>query len=239
MSPRFQYASQARPDTGQKGAFTLLEVILSMGILALLSASVYAIVTSSIGASRVAMDQQLTLRRLDAFLRVTRDAFLNLPAQGTVSLQIAKARGGESEPQLILGKVQGLFGMPSLGGGSLVLAARPRADGTRTITLLRIAPNATDRQIEVAMTAPGIPLLPKVRKPHWSFFLDGNWKEEWPAGSPRPALVKLEGELEGLPSPLEEIFYLPPLTPPAPPETPAGGGGSPSASPTPTSSPGP
>jgi len=36
--------------------FTLLEIILSMSILALLSLSVYAIVNSSIGASRTAME---------------------------------------------------------------------------------------------------------------------------------------------------------------------------------------
>ena len=52
------------------GAFTLLEVILSMAILALLAASVYAITSSSINAARTTMDQQLALRRLDAFLRV-------------------------------------------------------------------------------------------------------------------------------------------------------------------------
>ena len=62
-------------------AFTLIEVVVSMGILALLAASVYAIVRSAINASQAAMDQQLQLRRVDAFLRVTRDAFLNLPAE--------------------------------------------------------------------------------------------------------------------------------------------------------------
>ncbi len=201
----------------RRHAFTLLEVILSMGILALLASSVYAIVDSSIGASRIAMDQQLGLRRLDSFLRVTRDAFLNLPSQGTVSLQIARARGGDPEPQLVLGNVQGLFGLPSLGGGSLVLAARPRPDGTRTIALLTIPANASDREVEQALSAPGIPLIPKIRTPRWSFFQDGAWKEEFPSGRPRPALVRLQGEIDGLPDPIEAIFYLPPVTTPATP----------------------
>jgi len=201
----------------KKGAFTLLEVVLSMGILALLAASVYAIVNSSIGASRAAMDEQLTLRRLDAFLRVTRDAFLNLPATGTVTLESGKSQGGDAEQRLVLGRAQGIFGLPSLAGGSLVLSSRPKADGTRTITLLRIPANASDREREQALAAPGIPLLPKVRKPRWSFFQEGNWKEEWPAGNPRPSLVRLQMEVDELPDGVESIFYLPTLATQQPP----------------------
>ena len=203
-------------------AFTLLEVILSMAIMALLAASVYAITSSSITAARTAMDQQLVLRRLDAFLRITRNAFLNLPGQGTVALEIGKGKGGAAEPRLILGKVQGLFGMPSLGGASLMLAAKARSDGTRTICMVRIPARLSDRELEVAMNAPGVPLLPKVRKPRWSFMAGVNgdgtpaWKEEWPAGggSPRPLLVRLQLEIDEIPDPVEAIFYVPPL--PAP-----------------------
>jgi prepilin-type N-terminal cleavage/methylation domain-containing protein len=152
--------------TERLGGFTLFEVVLSMGILALLAASVYAVVSSAIGASSAAMDQQLALRRIDAFLRVTRDAFLNLPAEGTVTLEIGKASGGEAEQRLVIGKAQHIFGIP---GGSLVLAARPRSDGTRTITMLRIPPNAQKRDREKVMGSAGVPLLPKARKPRWSF----------------------------------------------------------------------
>jgi prepilin-type N-terminal cleavage/methylation domain-containing protein len=203
-------------------AFTLLEVILSMAIMALLAASVYAITSSSITAARTAMDQQLVLRRLDAFLRITRNAFLNLPGQGTVALEIGKGKGGAAEPRLILGKVQGLFGIPSLGGASLMLAAKARSDGTRTICMVRIPARLSDRELEAAMNAPGVPLLPKVRKPRWSFMAGVNgdgtpaWKEEWPAGggSPRPLLVRLQLEIDEIPDPVEAIFYVPPL--PAP-----------------------
>ncbi|MEI6377832.1 MAG: prepilin-type N-terminal cleavage/methylation domain-containing protein, partial [bacterium] len=194
--------------------FTLLEVILSMGILALLAASIYAIASSSIGASRTAMDQQLTLRRLDAFLRVTRSAFLNLPSQGTVSLEIARGKGGEPEARLILEKAQGLFGMPSLGGGALVLTSKPRSDGTRTLSMIRVPSNLTDTEREQVLTSPGIPLLPKVRKPRWSFFQEGAWKEEWPKGSHRPTLVRLQLEIDDIPAPVEALFFVPPVAAP-------------------------
>ena len=216
--------------TERLGGFTLFEVVLSMGILALLAASVYAVVSSAIGASSAAMDQQLALRRIDAFLRVTRDAFLNLPAEGTVTLEIGKASGGEAEQRLVIGKAQHIFGIPSLAGGTLVLAARPRSDGTRTITMLRIPPNAQERDREKVMGSAGVPLLPKARKPRWSFFQNGAWTEEWPAGSPRPLLVRLQMEMDAIPDGVEAIFYVPPVSPP-PAATPPGQGTSPAPSP--------
>jgi prepilin-type N-terminal cleavage/methylation domain-containing protein len=216
----------------RRKGFTLLEVVLSMGILALLAGSIYAISNSAITASRTTMEQQLTLRRVDAFLRVTRDALLNLPAQATVSLDVARGRGGGPEPRLTLGNVQGLFGVPSLGGGSLVLAARPRSDGSRTITMLRIPAKAGESEIATALAAPGTPLLPGVRKPRWLFLRDDSWKEECPAGSPRPTLIKLQFEINGLPDPVEAIFFVPPVTA-LPPDSSASS--SPSPSPTPGS----
>ena len=213
--------------------FTLLEVILSMGILALLAASIYAITSSSIGASRTAMEQQLTLRRLDAFLRITRSAFLNLPSQGTVSLEMGRGKGGEPEARLILGKAQGLFGMPSLGGGSLVLAAKPRPDGTRTISMIRVSSNLGDNELEKVLSSPGTPLLPKVRKPRWSFFQEGVWKEEWPKGNPRPTLVRLQLEIDEIPEPVEALFLVPPVVPPPTATQPEQAAPSPSPSPRP------
>lgn len=213
----------------RRGGFTLLEVVLSMGILALLAGSIYAISNSAITASRTTMEGQLAVRRVDAFLRVTRDALLNLPAQATVSLEVARGPGGDPEPRLKLGNVQGVFGVPSLGGGSLVLAARPRADGSRTISMLRIPAKAGEKEIATALASPGTPLLPGVRKPRWSFMLGDAWKEEWPAGSPRPSLVKLQFEINGLPDPVEAIFFVPPVT-----ELPVEASPSPTPAPSPT-----
>lgn len=194
--------------------FTLLEVIISMTIMALLAGSVYAVVSASISASQTAMTQQLILRRLDAFLRVTREAFLNLPADGSVSLEIGHSKTGSAEQDLVISKPQEIFGLPSLAGGSLVLAARAKADGTRTMTLLTIPANATDREKIAAYAAPGMPLLPKLRKPRWTFKFtpqDEEWKEELPVGSAKPLLIRLQTEIDELPNPVEAIFYLPPL----------------------------
>jgi len=218
---------KARRSGSLRAGFTLLEVVLAMAILALLAASVYAIVGSAIGASRAALEQQLTIRRLDAFLGVVRKSFLNLPSEGTVFLESGKSGSGAPELRLVLRKARGVFGLPSLGGGELVLTAKPRPDGTRAICLQRIPPNAPKR--EDLLKSAGVELLPGVRKPKWSFFQSGEWKEEWPDGSARPNLIRLEMELSDLPGPIDAVFYLPPLVAPA-------SGPSPSPSPSPSSS---
>ena len=221
----------------ERTGFTLLEVVISMMILALLAGAVYAVVSASITASQTAMSQQLTLRRLDAFLRVTREAFLNLPAEGTVTLQIGHSQNGSAEQDLVIGKPQQIFGLPSLAGGELVLAARPRPDGTRIITLLKIPANATDRERTEAFAAKGVPLLPHLRKPRWTFKFtpqDEDWKEELPAGSAKPILVRLQTEIDDLPNPVEAIFYLPPVVAvPAETSTNAGGTNSTNSTPSP------
>jgi prepilin-type N-terminal cleavage/methylation domain-containing protein len=200
--------------------FTLLEVVISMTILAILSAAVYAIVSAALNASQTTMAQQLTLRRLDAFERVTREAFLNLPAEGGVTLEIGHASGGSAEQDLVISKPQEIFGLPSLAGGSIVLAARAKSDGTRTMILLTIPANATDRERKEAFRAPGTPLLPHLRKPRWTFKTttqDEEWKEELPVGSAKPILIRFQTEIDELPNPVESIFYLPAIT-----ATPAG-----------------
>ena len=87
--------------------------------------------------------------------------------------------------------------------------------------MVRIPARLSDRELEAALTAPGVPLLPKVRKPRWAFFQGGEWKEEWPTGSPRPELVRLQLEIDEIPDPIEAIFYVPPVSEPqaTPPET--------------------
>lgn len=196
-----------------RGGFTLLEVILSMGIVALLASSVYAIVNSTLGASRTAVAMQFATRRADSFRTAVRDTLLNLPPQGSVALEIGKGPSGDPEPRLLLDRVQGVFGMPSLAGGTAVLAARAKSDGTRTMTLYRVpAGSGATQDRETILRSGGIPLLPGLIKPRWSFYQDGAWREEYPPGNPRPIMVRLTAELRGQPDPFDAVFYVPPVS---------------------------
>lgn len=191
-------------------AFTILEVILAMAVLALLTGAIYAISMAAMQATQETLEEQLTIRRLEGFLRITRDAFLNLPANGSVYLDSSSNNG---TPDLFFDNANSLFGIPSLGGGILVLSARPKPDGTRSFSILRIPKNVqgNDRD-RLYQEGHWTSLLPKAIKPHWSFFSDGQWLDEWPQGAGRPQLVRLEMNFRAFHDPIVATFYLPPIS---------------------------
>lgn len=204
----------------RRAGFTLFEVIMALMILGLLSGAVYSIAMAALETSKSVMTEQSSARRLEAFLRITRDAFLNLPADANLSLRMSQSSSGAPVPELVFAETSGTFGVPSLGGGSLMLAARPRADGLRTFSILRV-PAELDTSAMERLVAKGdwIPLLPRVSKVKWFFFNGNEWVEEWPQGGGRPQLVRLQFSYDPMGgAPIDVQFWIPPLAPPqAPP----------------------
>jgi prepilin-type N-terminal cleavage/methylation domain-containing protein len=192
-----------------RSGFTIFEIILAMAVLALIAGAIYAISMAAMEATQETLKEELTIRRLDGFLRITRNAFLNLPAHGAIYLDSSN----NDIPDLYFENASNLFGLPSLGGGTLVLSARARPDGTRTLAILRLPKNiqGSDRD-RFYQEGHWTNLLPQVVKPHWSFFRNGDWVDEWPQGAGRPQLVRLEMTLRAIPYPIVAIFYLPPIS---------------------------
>lgn len=202
----------------RRSGFTLFEVILALLILGLISGAVYSISSASLEATKAVLSGQAGVRRLEAFLHVTRDAFLNLPADGKVFLRMSKSTTGAPVPELVFEEVSGVFGVSTLGTGSLVLAARPKADGSRTFSMLVVPGTLSGTEKERFLSqGPWIPLLPKVERVVWTFYSAGEWKEEWPEGSPRPESIRLRFAYLEMPgSPIDIQFWIPRLLPVAP-----------------------
>ncbi len=205
--------------------FTLFEVIMALMILGLLSGAVYSISLAALETSKSVISEQSSARRLEAFLRITREAFLNLPADANLSLRISKSSAGAPVPELIFAETSGTFGVPSLGGGSLILAARPRADGSRAFSILRVqAGLGTDEMERLNTKGDWISLLPEVTRVTWFFFNGNEWVEEWPEGAGRPQLVRLQFTYNPMAASLIDVqFWIPPLAPPQPMPTPTSG----------------
>jgi len=197
----------------RRGGFTLFEVILALMILAMLTGAVYSITSAATEASKATMEEQGSVRRVEAFLKVTRDAFLNLPRDGSVQLRFSKSATGAPVPEVIFEGAAGMFGIPSLGGGSLILAARPRADGSRTMSLLRVPQNLQGTELDRLKAGNSwIPLLPRLEKVKWMFFANGEWKEEWLTENGRPLAARLEMEVLDMGgSKIDVQFWVPPL----------------------------
>ena len=196
-----------------RSGFTLFEVILALAILAILTGAIYSVASAAIEASKATLAERSFSRRLESFLGVTRDAFLCLPREGRVHLRFARAPSGAPVPELIFEEAAGVFGIPSLGGGSLALSARPMADGSRTLSVIRI-PKDTQGQKLQRLTASGawIPLLPHVESVKWTFLTNGQWREEWLPESGRPLAARLQMKFLDMPgSKIDAQFWIPPL----------------------------
>jgi len=221
-----------RISRARRNAFTLFEVILALMILGLLSGAVYSITNAALESTKAAMNEQTGARRLEAFVRITRDAFLGLPSDARVFLRIGKSSTGAPVPELVFAETSGTFGIASLGGGSIVLSARPRADGTRAFSILRVPADVQGFEYDRLMSQGAwIPLLPGVEKVAWTFYKQGKWNDEWPEGAGRPESVRLSFEYIDLPGSVVDLqFWIPPLVPPQqapPPNAPPGTPGAP------------
>jgi prepilin-type N-terminal cleavage/methylation domain-containing protein len=199
-----------------RSGFTLFELIMALMILGLLSGAVYSISTAALETTKAVISEQAASRRLEAFLKVTRDSFSNLPADGKVFFRMAKSPAGSPVPELVFMETSGTFGVSSLGGGSLILAARPKADGTRAFSILRLPPNSQGIELErLRSQGAWVSLLPGVEKVKWLFFKTGEWVEEWEEGAERLRLVRLQFSYDKMPgSPIDVIFWIPPIVAP-------------------------
>lgn len=198
-------------------AFTLFELILALAILMLISGGVFSLTGAAMETAKTAREEQTASRRLEAFLRVARETFHNLDAKGSVFLQMS--RGGSAPvPELVFKDASGAFGNGSLNRAALVLAALPEAGGTRAFALRRVSGEG----VGAARETPWTPLMSGVERVLWTFYSEGNWSEEWPAGRGRPELVRLNFTWRDFPEPIEAIFWLPPTAAgPQPSPTPA------------------
>ncbi len=192
-------------------AFTLIETVLAVALFGFLAGAIYMVSTAALDATRITLEEQVSQERLGSFLRASRNAFANVPATGEVFLRF-ETGGSSAIPELVFRGAGVFLGIPGLAGGEVILSAPPQADGTRSFSLKRIPPAISGSELEEARKAAGIPLLPRVEKVEWAFFIQQEWREEWPQGSGRPELVRLRFFRRDEPEfPVEAVFWIPPL----------------------------
>ena len=201
---------------GGTRAFTLFEVIMALMILGLLSGAVYSVTSAALESSKATIVEQAGVRRLEAFVSVLRSSLLNMSGDARIFLRMGKSSSGAPIPEFVFSETSGTFGVSSLAGGSLILAARPMSDGTRNFAILRVPARVQGLEYDRMMVeGPWISILPGVEKVVWSFRRQGNWQESWPDGAGRPEAIRLSFEYSNLPgTPLHLEFWIPTLAKP-------------------------
>lgn len=181
--------------------FTLLEVLLALGVLAVLVAGLAGISTASLRLSRSVMEAQQEESVRDGFERLLRENLTEMASDATVQLVPDDSTGGQ---QLIIGSASGMFPIASVAlvTDSIVLVTgRDRAGRYGMDIVYYDGDYWTDLQdgnIEDELMVT-VPLRDDFDKLEWAVYDidEDEWFDEWEEASTRPFFLQLNYRLAG------------------------------------------
>ena len=218
-------------------AFSLLEVVIALTILAMITGTLFAIIKGSVrGASDIERTQREN-DQINRFLELCRITFQTMPSSATLTLKQLDSSGMSSSQELSIAGVPTCFGFGAAPTSyeETVIGLRPDVivptseDGSPRylLSITRkdiLAASADASQIVVFTTgldenpeyAPDdqqrtwLPLLRGVKMMKWRFFKDSSdeWLEEW-SESKWPDLIELQLQMEGRSLPTRIVWAVP------------------------------
>lgn len=223
-----------RPRTRAHG-FSLIEVVIGMTILAMITASMFGIIKSSVkGASDIEKLQREN-DQVNRFVEQCRLTLETMPASATLTLIATDQSTGQQEL-----KISGVpacfpFGANPISYEDTSIGlrpdlAKPMSEGPAPVpryilgvTRKDIIPQTSDTTVAVQQASLGpdaaddqgrywMPLLPSVVALQWEFYKESTkeWLPEW-STTQWPELVKMHLTMEGRTQPLTMTFAPPEL----------------------------
>lgn len=215
-------------------AFTLMEVILSLSLLALLSGMVFGIVRVSMTTAMETRQVQLENDELNRFISLCRHSFQSLPSTAILTLKITDTSQPIKQELTMSGAPDAFsFGLNPMSYNDTIIGTRPDYAATEAaesgqqlyyLALSRkdIIPKDPDTGDVVAQTsgegvaAPDdlgrywMPLMQNVSSLTWRFYKvdDDTWVEEWDSTN-LPQLVEMNLLLAERTLPIRVVFALP------------------------------
>jgi len=215
--------------------FTLLEMVLGLTILAMLSGTVYSIISGAVQTAakmRISQDEN---DQVSHFIRLCRQSFQSLPSTAGVTIKIADTSSGLQEVTISGAPEVFSFGPNPISYKDTVIGLRPDAAATDAaedgqpvfnlgITREDIVP-ADPAQASALVRAGGeellepdeqgrvwMPLLANVASLTWRAYKndDEQWLDEWD-GTDLPLLVEMNLQLSGRSLPIRAVYTLPVL----------------------------
>lgn len=192
-------------------AFTLLEIMVGVGVLGLLLITMYRLVGTQLMALQVSRDSQLEAVAMDGLVRYVQGILGSLPLrQNDVLRGIPHVYGMSPADELQW------VGRP---GMSLLTSAAPEDDYAMTLTLQ--PKNTTSRLQDLGVrrrlvSEPDrnyewIPLLADVAALEFRYWQPsmGAWIEKWDDQNSRPLLVRMKVWRRATDEPFEVVFPVP------------------------------
>lgn len=214
-------------------AFSLLEVVIALTILAMITTTLFAIIKGSVkGASDIERLQREN-DQINRFLELTRQTFQGLPGSAQLTLTALGQTAGSGQELTIAGVPTCFgFGLSPTSYEDTIIGLRPdlvkpttEEDGlpryTLSISRKDIIPQTDENGMALQQSADSalaadeegrywMPLLPGVVLLQWKFFKESTdeWLEEW-EDSTWPDLIEMQLQMEGRTVPLRMVWATP------------------------------
>lgn len=215
-------------------AFTLLELVLSLSLLAMLSGMVFGVVRVSMTTAMQNRQIQLENDELNRFIALCRQSFQSLPATAILTLEITDTAQPVKQELTLSGAPDAFsFGLNPMSYDDTIIGIRPDYAATQgsttgqqlyylAISREDIIPKDPESGEVIAQTtgegvaAPDdqgrywMPLMQNVTSLTWRFYKvdDDTWVEEWD-DTDLPQLVEMNLLLNERTLPIRVVFALP------------------------------
>lgn len=231
----FTNPHSSRQRTKARRGFTLIEVVIGVTILAMITATLFAIIRGSMrGASEIEQLQRES-DSVNRFIDLCRRTFATLPSTATLSLKLVQNTEPVIQELVITGSPDCFpFGLNPITLKDTTLRLRPHPDGLTDdngmplnyLCLSRedLIPQSDDRQTGIRQETTGLyapdeegrywmPLLPEVVSFKWRFYVEKEetWYEEW-SKSTWPDLIEGQLVLKNRTLPIRMVYTAPVLT---------------------------
>ncbi|MBX7158305.1 MAG: type II secretion system GspH family protein [Verrucomicrobiae bacterium] len=191
-------------------AFTLVEIMAALLILALITSAVFAITRAALQASANLAETQAHRQQIMGLIELCNENFRSLP--GNAFFETRRSQEGQLELLFVDAPRAFAWGNKSVYGNS-ILSIQPQPGGLFSLVLIRektqksklsVNPNEKPEQQSLI-------LIRDLSEIAWRFFYapTSQWINEWTYRDLRPSLVELSVTPAGEETPIRAVFWVP------------------------------
>ncbi len=210
------------PPRGRR-AFTLLEVIVGIGLIGLVMTGIYSVAAASLKLANDVTFRQQHEMHLHSFLSVMRRNIEDIPGNARISMEPPAGAGGVLRSEIVLEDYPLAFSWARVAAGSkrvLVISDKDPRGGTQVRIRYLDADEAQVHSEQGSIPddgGRGIVLIDGLKSVRWRFFNprtrsndpEESWEEDWVRPNERPSLVEMTIEFFDESEPLRSVFWIP------------------------------
>ncbi|MFT5469519.1 MAG: type II secretory pathway pseudopilin PulG [Verrucomicrobiales bacterium] len=199
------------------GGFTLLELTLAIGVLALLTAGIFGLATGSIELTNELGEQSQVQLARQRLVELCRRNLESLPASAAIEIRPTTHDFAPNEIAFHNHPVAFRFGGAVTLPSTVVLSSRPDGGGGFMIRSHYLEMNDALKyrkgvEVDSLSESPALALIRGIHSFKWEFYeaRTDEWLDEWKLENGRPGFVALNLRMLGEIEASRHVFWLPP-----------------------------